>query len=85
MPDKTTKALDDLKTRRFGAAEFLIDEDGNPIHVESVFTVKLKAGESLADFCARAKTEGAWRHGDRLEVRVQDGKTDHVKIIRPAA
>jgi hypothetical protein len=84
MPERTTIALDELKQRRFGTAEFLIDEDGNPIHIESVFTVRLQAGESMADFCARAKVEGLWRHGDRMSMPIQDGKTDYVRIIRPA-
>jgi hypothetical protein len=85
MPEQTTTALQDLKDRRFGTAEFLIDQDGNPVHVESVFTSRLNAGESLADFFARAKIEGAWRHGDRIQVPAQDGKTEYVRIIRPAA
>jgi hypothetical protein len=84
MPERTIIALDELTKRRFGTAEFLIDQDGNPVHVESVFTVRLRSGESMADFFARAKTEGLWQHGDRMSMPIQDGKTDYVKIIRPA-
>lgn len=84
MPERTTIALDELQARRFGTAAFLIDQDGNPVHVESIFTVRLHAGESMADFCARAKVEGLWRHGDRLEMNIQDGKTEYVRIVRPS-
>jgi hypothetical protein len=85
MPERTTIALNDLTQRRFGTAEFLIDQDGNPVHVESVFTVRLQKGESMADFCARAKVEGLVQHGDRMQMPIQDGKTEYVRIIRPAA
>lgn len=85
MPEQTTTALKELKDGRFGTGEFLIDQDGNPIHVESIFTVRLHAGESMADFFARAKTEGLWRHDDRIVVPVQDGKSEYVRITRPAA
>lgn len=85
MSEQTTTALHDLKAGRFGTAEFLIDQDGNPVHIESIFTVRLQAGESMADFCARAKTEGLWKHNDRMQVPIQDGKTEYVRITRPAA
>lgn len=84
MPDSTIAAIDSLTKRGFGTAEFLIDEHGNPILIESIFTVKLKAGESFADFFARAKLEGIWQHDDRMQMPVNNGKTDYVRIIRPA-
>lgn len=84
MPEQTTKAIADLTARGFGTAEFLVDQDGNLIHVESVFTVQLGKGESMADFIARAKIEGTWQYGDRIQMPNQNGKMDFVRIIRPA-
>jgi hypothetical protein len=85
MPTQTRDALDDLTKRKHGTGEFLVDQDGNLIHIESVFTVQVEDGESMADFIARARLEGTWQHGDRVQVPVQDGKTRFVRIIRPAA
>jgi hypothetical protein len=84
MPTRTKEALDDLMARRFGTAELLIDAEGNVIHVETVFNAELRVGESLADWIARAKVEGIYQPGDRLHVPVKDGKTQYVRIIRPA-
>lgn len=84
MPEQTTKAIADLTQRGFGTAEFLVDEQGNLIHVESIFTVQLGKNESMADFIARARLEGTWQHGDRIQIPNQNGRMDFVRIIRPA-
>jgi hypothetical protein len=84
MPEQTIHALDELTERGFGTAEFLVDQDGNLIHVETVFTAQLGKTESLADFIARAKIEGIWRHGDRIQIPAQNRRTEYVRIIRPA-
>jgi hypothetical protein len=84
MPEPTLKALEELTERGFGTAEFLVDHEGNLIHVETVFTAQLDKGESLADFIARAKVEGIWRPGDRIQVPAQNKRTEYVRIIRPA-
>ena len=68
MPEQTIQALDELTRRGFGTAEFLVDEAGNLIHTETVFTAQLERGESLADFIARAKIEGIWQYGDRIQI-----------------
>lgn len=84
MPEQTIAAINDLTERGFGTAEFLVDSEGNLIHVETVFTAQLHKGESLADFIARAKTEGVWQHGDRIQIPAQNKRTEYVRIIRPA-
>jgi len=84
MPEHTIAALDDLQARGFGTAEFLVDSEGNLIHIETVFTAQLEKGESLADFIARARVEGIWQHGDRIQVPAQNKRTEYVRIIRPA-
>jgi hypothetical protein len=84
MPEQTITAIEDLQARGFGTAEFLVDQDGNLIHVETAFTAQLQKGESLADFLARAKVEGIWQPGDRIQVPAQNKRTEYVRIIRPA-
>jgi len=81
MPDSTLDALNTLAGLH-GEAEFLIDQDGTPLHVETVFTIKLD-GEDPRDFFARAKREGIWQAGDRIRVP-KHGRFDIVKIVRPA-
>jgi hypothetical protein len=84
MPENTAAAIKDLTDRGFGTAEFIVDETGNPVHIETAFTAQLGKGESLADFFARAKVEGIWQPGDRVQVPAQNKRTEYVRIIRPA-
>lgn len=81
MPEQARTALEDLSDR-YGEAEFLIDQDGNPLHIETVFTIKLD-GEDPRDFFARAKRDGLWQPGDRIRVP-KHGRFDVVRIVRPA-
>jgi len=75
-------ALDELDAHHTGEAEFLIDANGNPLHVETVFAYRLD-GEDPRDFFARAKAEGLWQPGDRVRVP-RHGHYDLVRIVRPA-
>lgn len=78
------EAIDELTEKRHGTAEFLVDEYGDPIHVETVFTVQMNDGEDPNSFFARLKRSALWRPGDRVQLPANGGKYSFARIIRPA-
>jgi hypothetical protein len=82
-PESTAAALAALTTHHTGEAEFEIDGDGNPLHVQTVFVYPLK-GESPESFLARGKADGLWQPGDHVKVPRQGQRFELIRIIRMA-
>lgn len=78
------EAIDELTEKGHGTAEFLVDDEGNPIHVETVFTVQMDKGEDPDSFFARLKRLALWQPGDRVQLPANGGKYSFARIIRPA-
>jgi hypothetical protein len=77
------EAIDELTEKRHGTAEFFVDEYGDPVHVETVFTVQMDAGEEPESFFARLK-QSILHPGDRIQLPANGGKYSFARIIRPA-
>ena len=80
-PESTAAALQELAEHHTGEAEFEIDSDGNPLHVQTVFVYPLR-NETPEAFLARAKADGLWKPGDHVKVPRQGQRFELIRIVR---
>jgi hypothetical protein len=73
-----------LELLRFerGHATFVVGDDGELTHQETVTTVKMERGETIDAFVARMKQDQVWRAGDTVEFLNNGGRCDTARITR---
>lgn len=77
------QAILELLGHERGHAAFVVGEDGELLHIETVTTVKMEAGESLERFHARLRALA--QPGDRIEILNNGGRCDTARISHKSA
>ena len=69
-----------------GTATFVVGDEGEFIHEETVVTIKLGHGESLEAFHQRLRRDHGLQKGDRIEILNNGGHCDTARLsLRPRA